>query len=557
MPKFGRESPIQEKIGSLDCRSEGDSMDSDCILAYDIGTTGVKTCLFRVTTTLSLLASATKEYPIQLLPNGGAEQNPEDFWEAMRDTTKHVLSESKLSKENIQGISFCSQMQGLVLADESFRPVRNVMSYMDQRATKEMKEGIEHGIKIEGINAFKLLVSLWITGAVAASVKDPIWKYKWVEKNEPDNFSKVKWWFDVKEYLIAKCTNKAVMTRDSAFATFLYNSRKGKGIWSPLLCKLFGVRREHLPELINAEEKVGGLTKEAAEFLGLKADTPVFGGGGDASLIGVGAGAVSEGDTHIYAGTSGWIGTVTKKRTVDIKARIASIVGARVGYYNYFGEQETSGKCLQWVKDHLALDEIDLYLEKKKITDGPDAVYASLFEFMFDSIKDTEPGSQGVIFTPWLHGNRCPFEDPKARGIFFNISLHTGKRVLIRAVIEGILFHKRWILELSNAKVPTSNSIRFVGGVARSSFICQMLADITGKTIERVVHPENVGAMGAAAIAALGLGNIKEYEDIKQMIPVDQTWIPNPKVKSIYDRNFSVFQKLYQSNKEHFATLNS
>lgn len=544
-------------LGGNGPRNEGVSMDTDCILAYDIGTTGVKTCLFRVNSTLELLASATKEYPIQLLANGGAEQNPEDWWLAMQSTTATVLSDAKMNKDRIQGISFCSQMQGLVLVDENFDPVRNAMSYMDQRASSEMKIGISHGFKIEGINAIKLLLSLWITGAVAASVKDPIWKYKWVEKNEPENFGKVRWWFDVKEYLIARCTNEAVMTRDSAFATFLYNSRKGKGDWSPLLCKLFGVRREHLPKIINAEEKVGGLTREAAEFLGLKTDTLVFGGGGDASLIGVGAGAVEEGDTHIYAGTSGWIGTVTKKRTVDIDARIASIVGARDGYYNYFGEQETSGKCLQWVKDHLALDEIDLYLEKKKITDGPDAIYESLFEFMFDSIKDTEPGSHGVIFTPWLHGNRCPFEDPKARGIFFNISLHTGKRVLIRAVIEGILFHKRWILELSDRKVKTSNKIRFVGGVARSSFICQMLADITGKTIERVIHPENVGAIGAAAIAALGLGKIKEFEDIKQMIPVDQTWTPNTSLKPVYDKNFSVFQNLYESNKKHFAMLNS
>ncbi|TGK46670.1 xylulokinase [Leptospira bouyouniensis] len=532
-------------------------MENDYILAYDIGTTGVKTCLFRMDSTLELVSSATKEYPIQLLPNGGAEQNPEDWWMAMQSTTKDVLDESGVKKEFIQGISFCSQMQGLVLVDETFRPVRNAMSYMDQRAGLEMKTGILHGLKIEGINAIKLLLSLWITGAVAASVKDPLWKYKWVERNEPDNFRKVKWWFDVKEYLIARSTNQAVMTRDSAFATFLYNSRKGKGNWSPLLCKLFGVKREHLPKIINAEDKVGGLTKESADFLNLMPDTPVFGGGGDASLIGVGAGAVTLGDTHIYAGTSGWIGTVTKKRTVDINARIASIVGARDGYYNYFGEQETSGKCLQWVKDHLALDEIDLYLEKKKITDDPDSVYESLFEFMFDSIKDTEPGSQGVIFTPWLHGNRCPFEDPKSRGIFFNISLHTGKRVLIRSVIEGILFHKRWILELSNKKVKTSTSIRFVGGVARSSFICQMLADITGKTIERVEHPENVGAIGAAAIVALGLGKIKKYEEIKRMIPVDKTWTPNPNLKTIYDKNFSVFKNLYASNKKHFEILNS
>ena len=176
---------------------------------------------------------------------------------------------------------------------------------------------------------------------------------------------------------------------------------------------------------------------------------------------------------------------------------------------------------------------------------------------MFDSIKDTEPGSHGVIFTPWLHGNRCPFEDPKARGIFFNISLNTGKRTLIRAVVEGILFHKRWILELSHRKIPTSNTIRFVGGVARSAFICQLLADITGKTIERVVHPENVGAMGAAAIVAFGIGKIQKFEEIKSMIPIQDKWIPNPNHKAIYDKNFKVFQNLYKVNQNNFAILNT
>jgi len=526
------------------------------ILSYDVGTTGVKTCLFLLKDRLELVQAALSEYPIQLLENGGAEQNPQDWWEALQSTTREILKETGLSPEKILGISFCSQMQGLVLVDSDFKPVRPAMSYMDARATEEIKSGLGHGFKIEGINAIKLMLSLWITGAVAGSVKDPIWKYKWVEKNEPDHFFKVRWWLDVKEFLIAKCTNQAVMTRDTAFTTFLYDSREKKGNWSRLLAKVFKINSEHLPRIINSSDKVGDLTKEAALFLGLSEGTAVFGGGGDASLIGVGAGAVLEGDTHIYAGTSGWVSTVTKQRKVDIDARIASIVGARSGFYNYFGEQETSGKCLQWVRDHLALDEIDLYLEKKKITDGPDAVYESLFEYMFDSIKDTEPGSEGVIFTPWLHGNRCPFEDPNARGMFFNISLNTGKRLLIRSVVEGILFHKRWILELSDKKVNSSPSIRFVGGVARSSFVCQTLADITGRKVERILQPENVGAMGAAALVALGLGKIRDFEELKQMIPIKDEWIPDPKLKNRYDKNFIVFKKLYKSNRKHFSELN-
>ncbi|TGK02667.1 carbohydrate kinase [Leptospira langatensis] len=526
------------------------------VLAYDIGTTGTKTCLFEIGDKLTLVHSSSLEYGLTLLEGGGVEQDPEDWWNAMKETTSVLLKETGLDPAQIAGISFCSQMQGLVLVDKDLKPVRPAMSYMDQRAREEMKKGIEHGIKIEGLNAFKLLRSLQITGAVAGSVKDPLWKYKWVESKEPEKFSKVSKWLDVKDYLTTRCTGRATMTLDSAFATFLYDSRPGKGHWHKGLCRMFGVRIEHLPELVQSTEKIGGLTENSARELGLQVGTAVFGGGGDASLIGIGAGAVEEGDTHIYAGTSGWVSTVTKKRTVDINARIASIVGARAGYYSYFGEQETSGKCLQWVKDHLALDEIDVYLEKRNVTEGQDAMYDSLFAFLFESIKDTPAGSDGVIFTPWMHGNRCPFEDPAARGMFFNIGLDTGKRKLIRAVIEGIAFHKRWILELSEVKIPASSTIRFVGGVARSPIICQILADITGKTIETIDHPQNAGATGAAAIAALGLGKIRSFGEIRNLIPSKESWTPNLANQKIYDRNFSVFKTLYETNKEHYATLN-
>ncbi|EQA45561.1 carbohydrate kinase, FGGY family protein [Leptospira broomii serovar Hurstbridge str. 5399] len=526
------------------------------ILTYDIGTTGTKTCLFEISNKLKLLHSTSAEYELSILENGGVEQDANEWWKAMCDTTRRLFVETGFDSEKISGISFCSQMQGLVLVDSQLKPLRPAMSYMDQRAKEEMHLGIETGIKIEGLNAFKLLRSLQITGAVAGSVKDPLWKYKWVQAKEPEIFRKVHKWLDVKEYLIARSTGKAVMTADSAFATFLFDSRPGKGRWHKGLCNMFGVKFEHLPEIVSSTDKVGELIPLAASELGLKKGIPVFGGGGDASLIGIGAGAVEEGDTHIYSGTSGWVSTVTRKRKVDINSRIASIVGARPEHYNYFGEQETSGKCLQWVKDHLALDEIDVYLEKRNVTEGADAVHESLFEFLLESIKDTPAGSDGVIFTPWLHGNRCPFEDPLAKGIFFNIGLNTGKRKLIRAVIEGIAFHKRWILELSEKNIPSSKTIRFVGGVARSAIVCQILADITGRIIETTEHPQNAGATGAAAITALGLGKIASFKDIRNLIPVQDRWLPNSANKAVYQKNFEVFRELYKSNQRHFARLN-
>lgn len=526
------------------------------IIAYDVGTTGIKTCLFEISDKIALIASAMEGYGLYVMNNGGAEQDPFQWWEAMCSTTRKVLEDNHIAADSIQGISFCSQMQGLVLTDREGRPVRRAMSYMDQRAREELKQGMAHGIQIAGANIFKLLKSIVITGAVSASVKDPVWKYKWVEKNEPEVFKKVYKWLDVKEFLICRCTGRFVMTPDSAYATMLYDTRKGREGFSRSICRMLGVHMEHLPEIVQCTDVVGKITKEASEQLHLKEGTPVFGGGGDASLIGVGAGAVEPGDTHIYSGTSGWVSTVVNKQIVDASSMIAAIVGAQAGTFNYFAELETAGKCLEWVKNHLALDEIDIYLEKKNVSDSAEAVYKSLYDYMMYAIKDVPAGSNGVIFTPWLHGNRCPFEDSYARGMFFNISLETGKTELIHAVLEGICYHLRWQMEAQEKKVRTSHVIRFVGGGALAPLTCQMLADMLGREVETVDSPQNVGAVGAALVAAVGLGVASSITEAKALIPVSARYIPDKRNTAVYDRYFEVFKELYKNNRNNFRKLN-
>ncbi|HWT75307.1 MAG TPA: FGGY-family carbohydrate kinase [Mobilitalea sp.] len=526
------------------------------VITYDVGTTAIKTCLFHIDKQIRLMEYSSYAYPLQVLDNGGAEQNPGDWWHAMCITTKQVLDKSSLSPSEISGISFCSQMQGLVLVDKDGIPVRPAMSYMDQRAGEQLKEGLSYGPQIAGCNAYKLLKSLYLTKAVAASVKDPVWKYKWVEKHEPDNFAKVHKWLDVKEFLIHQCTGEFVMTTDSAFATLLFDIRKGHTCFSKKMCDMFGVNYSHLPRIINSTDQAGILTQQAAEALGLSEGTPVFGGGGDASLIGVGAGAVRLGSTHIYCGTSGWVSTVVDKPMVDTSSMIAAVIGAHCGHYNYFAELETAGKCLEWVKDHLALDEIDIYLEKRNVTESYEKTYTSLYEYMMYSIRKITAGSEGVIFTPWLHGNRCPFEDPNARGMFFNIGLDTGKTQLIRSVLEGVCYHMRWMLEAQENKVTTSQVIRFVGGGALSSLTCQILADILGRKVETVPNPQNVGAVGAALVVAVGIGLMDSLEHADDYIEASEIYLPNAENKKIYDKYFKIFKMLYQMNKKVFAAMN-
>ncbi len=185
-----------------------------------------------------------------------------------------------------------------------------------------------------------------------------------------------------------------------------------------------------------------------------------------------------------------------------------------------------------------------------------EAQYISLYDYMSREIDKVKPGSEGVIFTPWLHGNRCPFEDANAAGMFFNLRLDTKKREMLRAVLEGICFHLRWMLECEDKKIDTSDTIRFVGGGALSKVTCQMLADITGRTVETVEETKDVGAMGAAMLAAVGSGYMSDLQEAKKLVKIESTYTPRKEYKKAYDKNYEVFKILYAANKKYFRMMN-
>ena len=527
------------------------------ILVYDLGTTGVKTCLFKISDELTLLGSEYKKYNLYILENGGAEQDLDELWDAICDTTKNLLHELKIKSKNIDGISFCSQMQSVIVVDKDGVALRRSMNYMDMRASKELKDCMGTGlIKVSGCNLFKVLKNLYVNRAASMSVKDPVYKYKWIENNEPYIFKKVYKWLDVKDYIICRMTGEFVRTTDSAFSTFLYDTRKGKEGWNYDLIKMYKVNPKHLPKIIKCTDLVGKLNKVAADELGLVEGTSVFGGGGDATLMSIGAGYNEVNDTHIYVGTSGWVGTIIDRQVVDVFSMITGVLSAKEGYFNYFAEMETAGKCFDWAKNNLITDEVGFNIDKKEYIENNEFVNDDIYKYIMESIKTVPAGSNGIIFTPWLHGNRCPFESSYAAGMFFNIKLENNKKDMIRAVIEGICLHLRWMLEKSSMKVKTSETIRFVGGLAKSYEICQILADVIGRRIETVENTKEVGATGAALVAAVGSGYITSLEKTKEMIVVKDVYEPNLDNKKIYDRYFSIFKKMYKSNARNFYQLN-
>ena len=194
-------------------------------------------------------------------------------------------------------------------------------------------------------------------------------------------------------------------------------------------------------------------------------------------------------------------------------------------------------------------------MDQRIITDV-ESKYLSLYDYLSEEVSKVPPGANGVIFTPWLHGNRCPFEDSNAGGMFFNIRIENGKRDMIRAVLEGICYHLRWLLECETKKVKTSDPIRFVGGGALSPVTCQMLSDITGRTIETVSNSQEVGAIGAAIVVAAGIQEVDVLELSRRLIRTDHVYVPDPGNKEVYERNYKVFKRLYKANASSFQTMN-
>jgi xylulokinase len=203
----------------------------------------------------------------------------------------------------------------------------------------------------------------------------------------------------------------------------------------------------------------------------------------------------------------------------------------------------------------MAKDEIGIYIRKEGISNGYEERNSSLYSYMTECVRDVPPGSGGVIFAPWLHGNRCPFEDPDAKGMFIGIGLGTGKTEMIHAVLEGVFYHLRWMLERQSRLVKTSKKIRFVGGGALSPVSCQMLADITGRVIETVDSPQNAGSVGAAAVTAVGLGIISDLDQVKNMIPVTGVYTPDKEKHAAYKQYYRVFKKIYTANRFLFRDL--
>lgn len=486
---------------------------------------------------------------LQLLPDGGVEQDPDEWWRAIVNTSRRAIAKGLVPVEDIAAVGCSSTFSSTVAVGADGRPLMNSLTWMDSRGAECLQNLMRGWVNINGYSLSNILA--WIPkagGAPALSGKDDIGHLLYIKHYHPDTYEKARFFLGSKDYLNSRLSGKFAASYDSVMLFWVTDIRDINDVhYDDGLIGRLKIDRGKFPPLRSSIDILGTITPEFVRETGLKEDVKVIVGSPDLQSACIGSGAVRDYEGHVYIGTSSWILCHVPFKKTDIFHIIASLPSAIPGRYFCANEQDAAGGCLSFLVDNFIF-------HRSKLQDSappPDA-----YQRLDDVAGRVPAGSQGVIFTPWLNGEKTPVEDPYLRAGFHNISLTTTMDCFIRAVMEGVAFNSRWILQYVDKFVKRRlDPLNIIGGGARSQTWCQVYADILGRTIRLVKDPALANARGAAFIASVALGHIS-FDDIPGIIRFSKTFEPNPQNKRLYDELFKEFIQIYRKNRSIYRRLN-
>lgn len=497
------------------------------LLTYDVGSTGCKAAI--VTIDGRLIESAHETYPTHYPRPLWAEQDPEDWWQAIVHSTSKVLESSEVRGEQIIGIAFSTTMTNIIILDEHKNLLRPCIFWMDGRAGEEARQMMR---KLGGRWMFRKIVGNEVLG------KDLIPKYLWLKSHEPEVYQNGAYFLDASGYLLYRMTGELAYEWSIASGLGLFDFKTKK--FSNFLMRFFGLDQEKFPPLVRSIDRVGELNQSSASELGLPADIPVFGGAGDPMIAAVGSGTVREKDAYLNLGTSAFIGIITKKQLTG-RSGLAMIQSADPDNLMLFGETSTAGASLEWAAR-------ELYSSK------PNAV---TFGRMDKEVETSIPGAHGLIFTPWMYGERSPVPDESLRGAFINLGVNHTRQDMTRAIFEGVAFNLRWILDtIDDLYGIRINRLRVLGGGARGLPWLKIISNITGCQLEVLPNPRERFTVGAALVAAIGLGIYPSFDSIRSLVPVELVIEPNPQHNETYDELYAAYRRVYPGLRGIYHDLN-
>jgi xylulokinase len=524
------------------------STDRTYVLAVDLGTGGPKVAV--ISAEGRIAAHAFEKVPIALGADGGAEQMPQDWWDAIVSAGRRAVAESGVDPGNIVGVGCTAQWSGTVAVSADGEAIGPSIIWLDSRGAAAVRRAVRGALNVQGYSATKAAKWVRRTGGIPSlSGKDPVGHIHFLREERPEVYAATAVFLEPVDYLNLRLTGLARASHDSITLHWVTDNRDIDAIaYDDSLFELAGLERRTLPELVPTGSVIGGLTPSAAAELGLLAGTPVIAGMGDLHSAAVGSGAVEDFDGHLYIGTSSWISCHVPFKKTDALTNIASIPSGLPGRYLIADEHETGGACLTWLRDNL------LYPADALDPGGaaPDDALARLNGIA----AGVAPGAGGVLFTPWLNGERSPVDDHTIRGGFHNISLSTTRADMVRAVFEGVALNSAWLLgaveKYTKKQFP---SLAFVGGGANSDLWSQVHADAMGREVRQIVDPVLANVRGAGLLTHLALGHIR-LADIPSMVEVKRVYTPDKDAGAVYAPLLKEFVNLYEKTKGIHKRLN-
>lgn len=505
--------------------------DDRYLIAHDVGTGGSKAALCDLAG--NILASRFAPYETSYPRENWAEQDPDNWWNAITRTTREVLAETSVDPAKVAGVIYSTQMIGVLPVDAEGTPLRPAIIWLDGRAQEQADKIVRWLTK-------PLLLA--IAGGVPTG-KDVIAKLMWLRQHERGIYNATHKILEVDSYLVHRSCGEFVYDYSAASATGCFNFKKKD--WDYTLFKLFKLDGGKMPRAQASHDRAGGLTAAAADEMGLRQGTSVFTGTGDVASATVGSGALIDGQGHVYVGSSGWIAVTIPKPVNDGRKGINSISSADPDKYILLSEMESAGACFKWFSEHLLPCDIEQSAELE------------IMDFLNEVASTAEPGSHGLLFTPWMYGERSPIPDTTVRGGFLNLSLDHRGRDMVRSVFEGVALHARWMLEGVRPCGFNDVVLRAIGGGAKSDLWMQIFADVLGVTIEAVAEPQHSGARGVALIAAVGLGAYPDYPSLRNVVKLRETFKPRSEYAGLYDETFETFKESYKSLKKLYKRINA
>ena len=500
------------------------------ILAHDLGTSGNKATLYDVDGVLR--CSVVCDYPTYYPQDSFVEQDPNDWWKAVCDSTKGLMQRAGIGAESILCVSFSAMMMGCLPVDKDGNALRRMLIWADTRSAAQEKEmiarvGMERGYRITGHR---------LSASYSAA------KLMWVRDNEPEVYAKTDKMLHAKDYIIHKLTGKFVTDYSDASGTNLLDIEKKQ--WSEEMIEALEIPAHILPELHASKDIAGTVTREAAALTGLMEGTPVVIGGGDGSCACVGAGVVRPGTAYNVLGSSSWISLASEQPLFDPAMRTFNWVHLDENLYTPCGTMQAAGYSYSWWRNTFGAEE-------KRLA-GETGV--SAYELLNAGAEESVPGANGVIYLPYLLGERSPRWDHQARGAFVGMGVSTTKGDMTRAVLEGVGYNLKIILDILRTKYPMEK-LTMIGGGAKGATWLRILSDIWQTELQLPVYREEATSMGAAVCGGVGIGLYKDYSVMETMNPVENSVVPNKDLAETYARSFDVFNETYEALKPIYARM--